>query len=106
MGKLYNEYDLSGDYGIGYTHNTHEEFYFDLEDYPEICMYTWSENDGKIVTFDYPDGKRKKIHLSRIVMNVEDKEEVVKYYNGDTFDCRKSNLYITRFKKEKRKFYG
>ena len=33
--KKYNTYDLSGDYGIGYT-SKDEEFYFDLEDYDKI----------------------------------------------------------------------
>lgn len=106
MGKLYNEYDLSGEYGVGYTHNTNEEFFFDLDDYPILCMYTWSENDGKIVTFDYVDGKRRKIHLTRMVLNMKDKEEVVKHRNGDTFDCRKKNLYTTRYKKERKGLCG
>lgn len=38
-----NEYDLSGEYGIGWTSNTHKEFYFDLEDYDKIKDYCWSE---------------------------------------------------------------
>lgn len=40
--KQYNTYDLSGDYGIGYT-NKDEEFYFDLEDYDKIKNYCWYE---------------------------------------------------------------
>lgn len=38
--KKYNRYDLSGEYGIGYTDNG-EEFYFDLEDYDLIKDYCW-----------------------------------------------------------------
>ena len=38
--KKYNEYDLSGDYGIGYT-SKGEEFYFDLEDYDKIKDFCW-----------------------------------------------------------------
>ena len=37
-----NEYDLSGEYGIGLTSNTNEEFYFDLEDYDIIKDYCWA----------------------------------------------------------------
>ena len=37
--KKYNQYDLSGEYGIGWTSNTNEEFYFDLEDYNKIKNY-------------------------------------------------------------------
>ena len=33
--KKYNTYDLSGEYGIGYS-NSGKEFYFDLDDYDLI----------------------------------------------------------------------
>ena len=33
--KKYNTYDLSGEFGIGYT-SKDEKFYFDLEDYDKI----------------------------------------------------------------------
>ena len=36
--KKFNEYNLSGEYGIGYTAKG-EEFYFDLEDYYKIKDY-------------------------------------------------------------------
>ena len=39
-----NKYDLSGEYGIGWTSNTNQEFYFDLEDYDKIKDYCWSEH--------------------------------------------------------------
>lgn len=42
--KKYNEYDLSGEYGIGYCSNTGNPFYFDLEDYDIIKDYCWSEH--------------------------------------------------------------
>ena len=38
-----NEYDLNGDYGIGYCSNTKSAFYFDLEDYDKIKDYCWIE---------------------------------------------------------------
>lgn len=38
--KRYNQYDLSGEYGIGYT-SKGEKFYFDLEDYDKIKDYCW-----------------------------------------------------------------
>ena len=38
--KKYNTYDLTGEYGIGYT-SKDEEFYFDLEDYDKIKDYCW-----------------------------------------------------------------
>ena len=39
-----NVYDLSGDYGIGWTTNTNREFCFDLEDYHLISDYAWFED--------------------------------------------------------------
>lgn len=41
--KRYNKYDLSGEYGVGWTSNTNKEFYFDLEDYDKIKDYCWYE---------------------------------------------------------------
>lgn len=38
-----NTYDLSGPYGIGWTGNTNQKFYFDLEDYDIIKNYYWNE---------------------------------------------------------------
>ena len=50
-GKTKNQYDLSGEYGIGITHNTKREFYFDLEDYDKIKGYCWREDcNGYIIT--------------------------------------------------------
>lgn len=41
--KRYNIYDLTGEYGIGYT-SKGEKFYFDLEDYDKIKDYCWHVN--------------------------------------------------------------
>lgn len=43
-GRKYNIYDLTGEYGIGWTSNTNREFYFDLEDYNLIKDYCWLEH--------------------------------------------------------------
>lgn len=37
------QYNIDGEYGIGYTSNTHKEFYFDLEDFELINRYRWYE---------------------------------------------------------------
>lgn len=39
--KRHNKYDLTGIYGVGWTTNTNEPFYFDLEDYNLIKDYCW-----------------------------------------------------------------
>lgn len=41
--KKYNKYDLSGEYGVGWTLNTNKEFYFDLDDYEKIKDICWCE---------------------------------------------------------------
>ena len=45
--KEYNKYNLSGNFGIGWTLNTNAEFYFDLEDYDKIKDYCWYEHINK-----------------------------------------------------------
>lgn len=68
--KKYNKYDLSGDYGIGWTTNTNVEFYFDLEDYDKIKDYCWIEDKS---VFGYSalkareKGTNKKVKMSYIV---------------------------------------
>lgn len=84
-----NQYNLSGDYGIGYTTNG-EPFYFDKEDYELIKDYTWSYNPEKYVQ-SLPFGKVLKMHI--LIMSPP-KGKVVDHINHITFDNRKSNLRI------------
>ena len=39
--QKHNKYDLSGKHGVGWTSNTNEEFYFDIDDYDKIKNYYW-----------------------------------------------------------------
>ena len=80
-----NDYDLSGEYGIGWTHNTGREFYFDLEDYDKIKDYCWSEainvcgyhsleardykGNGKLMRFHYLLGFKGYDHEDRNALN-------------------------------------
>ena len=62
-----NTYNLSGEYGIGFTSNTNVEFYFDLEDYDKIKDYCWNEHilqNGyhALETYDYVSKKRIRMH--------------------------------------------
>jgi len=85
--KKYNTYDLSGEYGVGWTSNTNKEFYFDLEDYDLIKDHCWSENRG------YIDTKVNNISLRmhRLIMNAKDTEKVDHIYHKK-YDNRKSEL--------------
>lgn len=42
-----NVFDLTREYGVGYTTNTNQPFYFDLKDYDLIQNYTWYEDVSK-----------------------------------------------------------
>lgn len=89
----YNKYDLSGEYGVGWTNNTNKEFYFDLEDYDKIKDYTWlEEKEGYISTVR--DHKIIKFH--RLIMNVSEFSVQVDHIhgNGTRNDNRKQNLRI------------
>lgn len=90
--KKYNTYDLSGDYGIGYTLKG-EEFYFDLEDYDKIKNYCWlietSRKSGRVEAFN----KRGKspIFLHQVVMG-EKKGLEIDHIDRNQRNARKYNL--------------
>lgn len=87
--RRYNTYNLSGEYGVGWTSNTNREFYFDLEDYEKIKDYCWYE--AVHTNSDYhslvTNFKNQTLRMSCVVCG--------KYYdhaNRNPFDNRKSNL--------------
>jgi len=84
-----NKYDLSGDYGIGWTSNTNEEFYFDLEDYNKIkdfCWYSCKYKNYKRLCSNY---KNKIIKFHNLVYN---NGKITDHKNRNTLDNRKENL--------------
>ena len=86
--KKYNTYDLSGEYGIGYTSNG-EEFYFDLEDYDKIKDYCWYiRDDGYVATNDF-NNNYKALKLHKLLLS---NAKVVDHINHIKYDCRKANL--------------
>lgn len=92
--KKYNQYDISGDYGIGYL-NDNSEFYFDLEDYDLIKNYYWmKDNYGYIVSMI----NRKSIRLNRLIMGLEkNNPNVVDHINHNIVDNRKNNLRVCTY---------
>ena len=100
-GKMYNTYDLSGDFGIGYTKKG-EEFWFDLEDYDLIKDYYWCFANGYLVSrksADSETNKRKEIRFHRLVMSeTNPKIKIDHIIHGKTdenkYDNRKQNLRI------------
>lgn len=91
--KKYNTYDLTGEYGIGYTFKG-EEFLFDLEDYDKIKGYCWyKDKKGYIVSTD--GETRKTILFHRIVTDCPDGFMPDHIHGKETvYDNRKSNLRI------------
>lgn len=95
--RKHNKYDLSGEYGIGYT-SKNEKFYFDLEDYDLIKDYCWHmHTDGYIRTccgIDKINGKRKNkyIMLHQLLSKKYGYGEEPDHINGRTYDNRKENL--------------
>lgn len=83
--KKYNTYDLSGEYGIGYTLKG-EPFYFDLEDYDKIKDYCWYVNkNGYIKT-----NKKGNSFMHNLIL--PDIKRVDHIKTERKFDNRKLNL--------------
>lgn len=90
--KQYNDYDLSNEYGIGYTKKG-EAFYFDLEDYEKIKNNCWRINKQGYVETSI---KGNVISMHRLVMNFPDKHYDIDHKHGNKSrnDNRKSNLRL------------
>ena len=87
--KKYNKYDLSGEYGIGYTAKG-EKFYFDLEDYDKIKHYCWHlSHDGYVAV----SNNKEYFLLHRFVMNAPQNYDI-DHINHKKYDNRKLNLRI------------
>ena len=88
-------YDLSGEYGVGYTFKK-EEFWFDLEDYDKIKDYYWWYDSAGYVQAIIGG---KHIRLHRLVMDVTNPSLIIDHIQHLTakehkIDNRKSNLRI------------
>lgn len=88
LAKRYNTYDLSGEYGVGYTLKG-EEFYFDLEDYDKIKNYCWYRTTYDYVIAKIPDGDGRHIKFHRLLFPDSYKVDHIKHIN---YDNRKSQL--------------
>lgn len=89
--KKYNNYDLSGEYGIGWTSNTNKEFYFDLEDFEKIKNYCWYEtNYGYICSTN----SKHIVQMHRLITGISDKSKDVDHKDHNKNNNRKYNLRI------------
>lgn len=96
--KKYCKYDLSGEYGIGYTTNTNEPFLFDKEMYNIIKEYAWRLSPiGYIVAYD-PKTKTV-IYLHHLVLPNNNNNNFERdHINRDKKDNRKCNLRLISHK--------
>ena len=89
--KKYNNYNLSGEYGIGYIDKTNEEFYFDLEDYDKIKNYYWSIHKRKGDSYKELQSRepntKKVVTIPRIILG-----KWYDYIDRNPLNNRKSNL--------------
>jgi len=83
-----NHYDLSNDYGIGWTNNG-EEFLFDKEDYELIKDYTWFKNPYGYIFTHLEDNY---IYMHRLVTQTYNRKINIDHINHCTSDNRKENL--------------
>ena len=100
--RKYNSYDLSGEYGIGYTLKG-EEFWFDKEDYDKIKDYCWYYDYYGYLCTNIPkteDDPRRRITFHIYVFGDHDENMVVDHiYHPDDalankIDNRKQNLRL------------
>lgn len=88
--KRVTTFDMSGEFGIGYTTNTGKEFWFDKEDFDLLQGYAWFENDQGYVC-SYIGGRIVRLH--RLVFPCH-ANEIIDHKNRNRQDNRKSNLRI------------
>lgn len=92
-----NTYDLSGNYGIGYTRKG-EEFWFDLADADTVKSYTWSfAKDGNLKTNTKVGNTAHTPFLHQVLMGPPPPGMVVSHINrpagnGCKMDYRRQNL--------------
>lgn len=96
--KQQTKYDLSGDFGIGYT-SKGDEFWFDKEDYELISKYNWFKHHNYFEAHIPMTKPRRTINLHRLVMGMSDKKydfttDVDHIITENKFDNRKCNLRI------------
>ena len=87
--KKYNKYDLLKEYGVGWTTNTNEKFYFDLDDYDKIKNYAWMSHKTK-EGCTYIASTSAHVYMHRLIMDCPE-ELVVDHKDHDPFNNRKNN---------------
>jgi hypothetical protein len=92
--RKYNEYDLSGNYGICYMRTGF--FYFDLEKYDKIKDYYWSIHlNGYVATARSYKNKSRKTYLHRLLFDLtKGNKIVVDHIDHNVLDNRTCNIRL------------
>ena len=91
-----NEYIIKDNYVIGFTSNTNNPFYIDLEDYLKIIKFRWYETKNGYARST--NVQNYKI-MHRFVLDLNDKNFQVDHINHNKLDNRKTNLRICNSEK-------
>jgi hypothetical protein len=83
-----NLFDISGEYGIGYSAKG-SQFFFDIEDYERMKDIYWT-----ITKKGYVMAAKNKSFLARLILGLP-RNKNIHYINGNSSDVRKTNLSST-----------
>lgn len=86
-----NRYDLSGDYGIGFT-GKEEPFLFDKDDFDKIKDYCWRVRKDGYLDAKLRDGSGKRIMFHELIMGCKNVDHIGGILTRN--DNRKSNLRL------------
>lgn len=92
--KTYNNFEVDGEYGIGYAGDI--TFKFDLDDYEKIKHIKWCKHSSGYISGYFKNNHYELLH--RFVMNA-DKNVIIDHINHDKTDNRKLNLRIADYSK-------
>lgn len=89
--KKTNIYDLSGNFGVGYTTNGYE-FYFDKEDFDKIKDFCWYKgSNGYILSnLNHSSIRLHRLILGKPILPID-------HINHKVNDNRKSNLRVCSY---------
>ena len=85
-----NQYDLTHEYGIGYSNdNKKDSFTFDLEDYDKIKDYTWKKDGTGHWSFR---SDKQYIFLTLVILSEVPKNQIIDHADRNPDNNQKYNL--------------